>query len=559
MMDSGTFRTIPPQDRLREWRERILQTLLYVLLGVGSLMYIVNALSFFRNQNWATLLFVTFAYLMVVGVTFLRRLPYEVRAGTVLFITYLLAPISLNLYGLGGDGRIWLLFFVVFAGVLFNRRTAIVSVGVATLTYAIVAGLFASGAWPAPIDAVTRDANPESWINTGVALLFVALVLVFSIGYLVQGLNRSIQELQETVVAERQLAEDLQNEQAALAARSTDLERRVLQIRTAAEISRAIGTILNPQELLQRVADLIQERFNLYYVGVFLVDDRGRYATLTAGTGEAGNRMMAENHRLSVGGASMVGWATANRQARIALDVGREAIRFRNPHLPQTRSELALPLAIGNHILGALSVQSVEPEAFDQDDVTVLQGIGDSLAVALENARLFQQIEASLNEIRQLNRQYVEGTWAGLGREDEDLSVTVEGLTTNASASGFAVNVPLTLRDEQVIGAITLETESSSWSAEELEFIEAVGNQAALALESARLLQDTQHRAEREQALNELTARFARTLDFESLMQTVVRELGQLPKVNEVSIHVVPPADAEAAGPQPTPQGAAEE
>ncbi len=559
MMDSASFRTIPPQNRLREWREQILQTVLYVLLGVGLMMYIVNALAFIRNNNWGTLLFVTLAYLMVAGVTFLRRLPYELRAGTVLFISYLLAPLSLNLYGLGGDGRVWLLFFVVFAGILFNRRTAIGAVVVAALTYAIIAGLFASGVWPAPLDALTRDSNPDSWINTGIALLFVALVLIFSIGYLVQGLTRSISALEETLAGERQLAEDLQRQQAELADRSSDLERRVLQIRTAAEISRAVGTILDPQELLQRVAELIRERFDLYYVGVFLVDDRGRYATLTAGTGEAGQKMLAENHRLSVGGASMVGWATANRQARIALDVGQEAIRFRNPHLPETRSELALPLAIGNQILGALSIQSTEPTAFDQDDVTVLQGIGDSLAVALENARLFQQIESSLDEIRQLNRQYVEGSWAGLSGADEELSVTVDGPSAGTEGDGYALNVPLRLRDEQVIGAITLESDSSNWSKEELDFIEAVGNQAALALESARLLQDTQYRAEREQALNELTTRFARTLDFESLLQTVVRELGQLPKVSEVSIHIVPPTDEEAGGPQLASLGLAKE
>lgn len=553
MMDSGSFRSIPPQNRLREWREQILQTLLYVLLGVGLIMYIVNALAFFRQGNWLTLLFVTLAYFMVAGVTFLRRLPYEIRAGTVLFIAYLLAPMSLNLYGLGGDGRVWLLFFVIFAGILFNRRTAIAATVIAGLTYAITAGLFTTGFWPAPIDSLTRDTNPDSWINTGIALLFVALVLIFSIGYLVQGLTRTIGALENTLAGERQLAEDLQRQQAELASRSTDLERRVLQIRTAAEISRAIGTILDPQELLQRVADLIRERFDLYYVGVFLVDERGRYATLTTGTGEAGQKMLAENHRLSVGGASMVGWATANRQARIALDVGQEAIRFRNPHLPETRSELALPLAIGTQILGALSIQSTQPTAFDQDDVTVLQGIGDSLAIALENARLFQQIETSLEEIRQLNRQYIEGSWATLNTPEQELSFTADGPSHGDSGESHSLNLPLRLRDEQVIGAITLETDTSNLSKEELDFIEAVGNQAALALESARLLEDTQHRAEREQALNELTARFARTLDFESLLQTVVRELGQLPRVSEVSIHIVPPTDEEASGPQPAP------
>jgi GAF domain-containing protein len=559
MIDSGVFRASPPKTRLQEWRGRILQTLLYVLLGLGTVMYIANVLVFIRNQNWLIIAAVTLAYIMVAVVTFFRGLPYEVRAGTVLAAAYALGPLAFSLYGLGGDGRIWLLFFVLFAGLLFGRRVALGAALLSALTYAIVAWLFTSGTLPPPTDIVTRETNASSWVNTGITLAFVATVLGASLDYLIQVFSRSIRELEATLAAERNLAEDLTRQQAELADRSTDLERRLLQIRTAAEISRAVSTILNPQELLQSVADLILERFELYYVGVFLVDERGRYASLTAGTGEAGRRMLTEEHRLSVGGSSMVGWATANRQPRIALDVGADAIRFRNPHLPHTRSELALPIALGNQVLGALSIQSDQPAAFDQDDVTVLQGIADSLAVALENARLFQQIEASLNEIRQLNREYVEGSWTRLARGGPELTATFENPVTPADGPAYSLNIPLTLREQQVIGNITLETESSNWSSEELEFIEAVGNQAALALESARLLEETQRRAEREQALNELTSRFARTLDFESLMQTVVRELGQLPNVSEVSIHVVPPTDEDAPGPQPAEQGAAAE
>ncbi|MBI3160333.1 MAG: GAF domain-containing protein [Chloroflexi bacterium] len=560
MIDSGVFRASPPQTRLQEWRGRILQTLLYVLLVLGTVMYVANVLVFIRNQNWLIIAAVSLAYIMVAVVTFLRGLPYELRAGTVLAAAFALGPLALNLYGLGGDGRVWLLFFILFSGLLFNRRVAVAAALLSTVTYAVTAWLFTSGVWPPPTDLVTRDTNASSWVNTGITLVFVITVLAASLDYLIQGFSRSIRELEDTLTAERKLREHLSLQQTELADRSSDLERRLLQIRTAAEISRAIGTILDPQELLQRVADLILERFELYYVGVFLVDDRGRYANLTAGTGEAGRRMLADEHRLSVGGSSMVGWATANRQPRIALDVGADAIRFRNPHLPHTRSELALPIALGNQVLGALSIQSDQPAAFDQDDVTVLQGIADSLAVALENARLFQQIETSLNEIRQLNRDYVEGSWTRIARGGPELFATFENPAEAGDDSpSYSLNIPLTLREQQIIGNITLETENSNWSSEELEFVEAVGNQAALALESARLLEETQRRAEREQALNELTSRFARTLDFESLMQTVVRELGQLPKVSEVSIHVVPPTDEDTPGPQPAELGAAAE
>ncbi|MEK6221581.1 MAG: GAF domain-containing protein, partial [Chloroflexota bacterium] len=233
-----------------------------------------------------------------------------------------------------------------------------------------------------------------------------------------------------------------------------------------------------------------------------------------------------------------------NKKARVALDVGQEAIRFRNPHLPETRSELALPLVIGNDILGALTIQSVAPDAFDDDDIIVLQNISDSLAVALENARLFQQFETSLKEIQSLNRQYLEGAWTSVtNQENKDLTYTKENESIPFSEDEIlnSLNIPLTLRDEQVIGNINIEANRSEWSAEDQEFITAVSNQAAIALESARLLEETQLRVERERKLNDLTAKFSGTVNFEELMKTVVQELGQLPNVVQAEIHVSPP------------------
>ena len=126
--------------------------------------------------------------------------------------------------------------------------------------------------------------------------------------------------------------------------------------------------------------------------------------------------MVAAGHRLKVGGDSMIGWAAANLQPRIALDINREdgltsVVRFNNPYLPDTRSELALPIISKQAVLGALTIQSTIEAAFDQDDITVLQSIASSLANAIENARLFAQIQTNLNEISILHRQYLRREW----------------------------------------------------------------------------------------------------------------------------------------------------
>ena len=181
-----------------------------------------------------------------------------------------------------------------------------------------------------------------------------------------------------------------------------ETSRRAAQLATAAEVSAAASSILSLEELLPQAVELIRQRFDLYYVGIFLLDETGRWAVLRAGTGEAGRQMLAAGHKLEVGGKSMIGWCTANARARIALDVGTEAIRFDNPLLPDTRSEMALPLISRGRVIGAMTIQSDRPAAFTEEDITALQTMADQLATAIENARLFAETGQALTETREL-------------------------------------------------------------------------------------------------------------------------------------------------------------
>ncbi len=175
-------------------------------------------------------------------------------------------------------------------------------------------------------------------------------------------------------------------------------ERRAALLQAGAQVSRNIISILDPEELLQKTVDIICEEFGFYYAGVFLLDEDKEWAILRSGRGEAGATMVAEGHKLRVGGLSMIGAATGRNQALIALDVGDEPVHFKNPHLPLTRSEMALPLAVGNEVIGALTVQSVEEAAFSDDDITALQAMADQLAIAIKNAKLYSENQKVLQE-----------------------------------------------------------------------------------------------------------------------------------------------------------------
>ena len=179
-------------------------------------------------------------------------------------------------------------------------------------------------------------------------------------------------------------------------------KRRAALLQAGAEVSRKVSSILDPEQLLNETVDVICDEFDFYYAGVFLLDEANEWAVLRAGRGAAGAAMLAEGHKLKVDGPSMIGAATGQGKALIALDVGVEPVHFKNPHLPNTRSEMALPLGTGGRVIGALTVQSVQEAAFSDDDITALQAMADQLAIAIDNSRLYARV---YNLLAQLARR----------------------------------------------------------------------------------------------------------------------------------------------------------
>ena len=183
------------------------------------------------------------------------------------------------------------------------------------------------------------------------------------------------------------------------------LTRRTVQLQTASEVSRAATSILELGTLLSTVVELIRSHFDYYYVGIFLADENNERAVLRAATGEMGQVLLKSQHSLPIGNSSMIGWCIANNEARIVLDVGEDAVRFKNPLLPLTRSELALPLRARGDVIGAMSIQSTLPSAFSEGDITALQTMADQVGNAIETARLFDDRSRLIKELETKNAE----------------------------------------------------------------------------------------------------------------------------------------------------------
>jgi GAF domain-containing protein/uncharacterized membrane protein len=523
------------RDELKVQRERILSNILIGMSLLGFILLSVYSILAFQEQRWATLAAFGVIYLWTFIVTVFRRLPYSIRAASMLLIIYMLAGITLIQDGLPGNGRIYLLAFTIFAGILAGVKGGIFAILLSVVTLAGLNLALQLNLLPSPsADPASLPQNLAFWAVAITAFLTAAVATSISMLTLLKGLEGSLGRA-------KSLSADLEKERQQLEhnvlQRTSDLERRLVQLRTAAEISNTIAAVLDPQELLQKVVALLKERFDLYYVGVFLLNEDEKYALLRAGTGAAGEKMLAEGHRLAVGGASMIGWTTANQKPRIALDVGKDAVRFSNSHLPLTRSELALPILSGSRLLGAITIQSSQPEAFDEDDITVLKGTADSLGVALDNARLFREAQQSLNEIKTLHQQYLQRAWDERGREEVDLGHIFENKIASRSPGLATVEIPVSLRD-QVIGRLKLEGIQGTLSAEEESFIDAVTTEAAIALENARLLEEIQRRAQVEQKIGLISAKAQSSLDLETVLRTAVQEIGMAINASRVQIRL---------------------
>ncbi len=247
-----------------------------------------------------------------------------------------------------------------------------------------------------------------------------------------------------------------------LSAMYSSLEDRVTerthQIQTASEVARDAALIRDVDSLLDAVVRLISERFGFYHAGVFLVD--GNDAVLRAASSEGGRRMLARSHRLAIGKVGIVGYVTGTGKPRIALDVGADAVHIASSDLPHTRSEMALPLRIGDRVLGALDVQSTDPNAFDDHDVVVLQTMADQLATALENARLL----ASLSR-QSTDRQQVIELTSRLAQEASYDAMLSTVAVDVAQTLGYARAVLASLESgEIVVRSASLEGRSDSES-----------------------------------------------------------------------------------------------
>ena len=371
-----------------------------------------------------------------------------------------------------------------------------------------------------------------------------------------------------------QLRDTLSNLERRIEQRTLDLEfsRRQTEMRAAqylaiGEISKLINSEQKLGVLLPLIARLVSERFDCYHVGIFIIDSTRQYAVLQASNSVGGQAMLERGFKIKIGEGGIVGLVAQTGVPRISPNTGADAL---SPELPETRSEAAIPLRTRDSILGILDVQSDKPGFFTDEDINMFGILADQVAIAIDNTRLFEQTQQALFEARLVYQQSLQEGWKELTREENSIGYyqTLTGgrpLTKPVSANEIdqamfrgetllfhadgktnepVIVVPIKLR-EQIIGVMHIKAplRERQWMQSEIDLAESVSERLSLALENARLIQETRRQVIKEQTIGEITGKISSSVDLYNVLATAVEQLGRTMPGSEVTIKLKGDAD----------------
>lgn len=544
-MNTFNLRDFLFKDRPGDEAGKQAETVITLVLGfVVTLFWVVM----YQNQIVIWLASATSLSALFSLIQTLRgKATYRMAFPTLVMIT--VAAIAM-LDGKGVHDLIWMSSLGVFLLVQIyntknNNRSIVAFASLILAEFIGVGFLELGGSLPNLFNTDLR------YIFLNSALLVGIMGAMTAVFYRHRKLLRIAKESEEMQVNSRERLEDINRTlEEQVRTRSSELilmneqvQAKAARLQAASDISHDLMAHLNEKsvELLSRAARSISEKLGYYHVGIFLLDDAKEFAVLRAANSKGGQQMLARHHQLKVGGAGIVGYVAQSGRPRIALDTGADAVFFNNPYLPETRSEIALPLRVGNSIIGVLDVQSTQSSAFNDEDTNTLMTIANQMSILLKS---LSAEGTGFSEIRQSYRyEAKERSESFSYRPDGSVisNVVLEDNlhTQRAIVSGETVvvsqpskgmlptlAVPVKFRD-QVVGLIHIESRetSRSWTEDEIALVQAISDRAALALENARLFADATRRAEQEETISRVTTQIGASTDFERILHTTIQEL----------------------------------
>lgn len=551
----------PPvfEEEERNFRARFINGFAWSVIGLLLLAMVPHLLG--NSKNFTIAIFSSLIVVMLVALYLLRKGYIDASGMIIIVLSWL--GVSIQAYTADGVKDVIVVAFIalgLLASIIVSWRMG----GVIILSG--IAVIWALALLQANNYFVPSSQGPIAFARD-LSLVFIATtVLVYiSTKSMRDAIQRATTSEQNLIISNKSLKELNQSLEERVERRTAELtlanarnERRARQFEAIAQVARATTSIQDEDTLLSRLAQVISEQFGFYHVGIFLLDTEHQHAVLRASNSEGGRKMLARRHKLKVGQAGIVGHVAASGTPRIALDVELDAAFKNNPDLPDTRSELALPLKSGEHILGVLDVQSTESNAVQPEDTEILYTLADQVAIAIQNARSHEATHRLLEEAQRTSESYLKEAWRLLRTKEKKIGYVVadntlkplekfisnphinrvvsqgEVLVENGETATLAV--PIRLRGD-IVGVLDIHVPAGhDWDQDEVDIANAVADRLSLALESATLLQTTQRRAEIERLTADISGKVSASINLRNVLQTAVEELGNVLPGSEIVI-----------------------
>jgi GAF domain-containing protein len=556
-----------PTQLFKTQNERYRAQLFYgllVFLGIAFTGYIMlvrfasgrNFLDVAQTNLMAALSIGGF-YLAMVITYLTTRMGNLTRGGIALLgMIFCIAVIAMAYDRFEMTGALAMQVFFMLLGAMLFRVPGLVG----TLALSLAGYTFGMAARGIGTPVGTPSDNITDWIAGSMTLLAAAVLLYLYLRY-------------------------NQSQQLDLLAEATRDRLKLADL--TAQIARRIARRADLAEVLGSAVDEIVKTYPvIYHAQIFLIDEQRRNAHLVASTGEVGKLLLGRHHKLEVGGQSVIGTVTGSGEKVIARAGAMVSVHRRNEFLPDTLVEAAFPMRIDDRVIGTLDLQSKSGSAFSEQELPVFESLADSLAVAIDNARLFEetgrqleqnqrlvdQAQLAVREVERMNQRLTAEVWQRYLEENQSgLGVTVDfekrqttarteltsslqdaiihnQLVRQETENGQIISVPLSVRG-QVIGAMEFEMGLDGIvSQEDIELIQQIGERMGLAAENTRLFEESQRVAQRELILNDISARLQASNNVESILNEAARSLKQNLNVGKVSILLGSPLNNASRG-----------
>jgi GAF domain-containing protein len=511
----------------------------------------------YRGLSVLDLMVIVVIAVCTIGLALLRQ--GRVRLVSVLLVVLILvASNGLAATGYGARDSSFIINFaiVLMAGLLLGWQASLVVTLLSicsgfTLAYAEQRGLIGAASYP-----VTTFALDMLFVfGLNGALIYL---LINGLETALKKSRLNLEELESANINLHDTQNELQNRTTELVTANERLENRTKKLHAIAMVTRTAASIQNFDILLTSLSSTISKELGYYHVGLFLIDEQREFAILRSSNTEGGQSMLSRGYQVPLGHTDLIGFVAQTGQPRIALLGNEDQSFLTHPDLPDTQSEIVLPLKSGHQIIGVLDIQSVEANDFIEDDIATLSILADQVAITVQNSLLFEQSQSALRQADLASTQTSAQAWTMYEKAIQTKGYRYDGIKSEPLRDAKqlkgnnSLSIPVQLRG-QTIGRFKLNPSDSSrkWTDDELMMVQATAERVALALEGARLLDEAQKRAAREAFLSEVATKLSGSFQLDSILRDTVQELGQTLKNSTVTFQLVDPATPPAAPPKP--------